>query len=98
MDEVGRGTTVQDGLAIAFATVHQERYTDVARVDGVLRLSSCHCQHRYVLPRGKPEIQQTVAVYLYRLPARGDEPHLDTQEQQYRGACARRQDRSCGRE
>ena len=31
MDEVGRGTTVEDGLAIAFATVHHLLYTNKCR-------------------------------------------------------------------
>ena len=31
MDEVGRGTTVQDGLAIAFATVHHLYHTNKCR-------------------------------------------------------------------
>lgn len=31
MDEVGRGTTVQDGLAIAFATVHHLYFVNRSR-------------------------------------------------------------------
>ena len=31
MDEVGRGTTVEDGLAIAFAAVHHLLYTNRCR-------------------------------------------------------------------
>ena len=31
MDEVGRGTTVQDGLAIAFATIHHLYFINKSR-------------------------------------------------------------------
>jgi DNA mismatch repair ATPase MutS len=32
MDEVGRGTTIKDGLAIAFATVHHLYFQNKSRV------------------------------------------------------------------